>query len=362
MSIPTRKISFAAAIREATELSMETYPNVFLMGLGVDDPKAIFGTTAGLKEKFGERRVFDVPVSENALTGAALGAATVGMRPILTHQRIDFALLSLDQIINNAAKWHFMFGGQLKAPLVIRMIIGRGWGQGPQHSQSYQALFAHIPGLTVVMPATPHDAKGLLISSIEYDGPVIFLEHRWLHNIQGPVPSEMIREPLRQARIVRPGRDLTVVAASYMVFEAFRASEALARAGIEVEVVDLRTIVPLDRKTILDSVRRTGRLVVADTGHASFGISAEIITTVVEGAMSALKAVPRRVASPDFPAPTSHHAAKDYYPRASRLAGAILESLNAKDTDAGAQVLAELGALEARVPSDVPDLSFTGPF
>lgn len=353
-----RELTFAQAIREATDQCLAADPSVFVMGLGVDDPKAIFGTTEGLKEKYGAGRVFDVPVSENALTGAALGAATMGMRPILTHQRVDFALLSLDQIINNAAKWHFMFGGKLKAPLVIRMIIGRGWGQGPQHSQSYQALFAHIPGLTVVMPSSPHDAKGLFVASVEYDGPVIFLEHRWLHGLKGPVPESCYREPLGKAKVVRSGKDLTIAAVSYMVFEAFRAAEALSRQGIEAEVIDLRTVQPLDRGTILESVRKTGRLIVADTGHASFGISAEIVATAVEQEMRSLKAPPRRIASPDFPAPTSVGAAKDYYPRSSDLARAALDLLERKDLAA----VEELQAMQVRTPADVPDLSFTGPF
>ena len=350
-------LSFAEAILDATRTCMDRDSGVFLMGLGVDDPKAIFGTTSGLAERFGAERVFDVPVSENALTGAALGAATMGMRPILTHQRLDFALLSLDQIINNAAKWHFMFGGQLKAPITIRMLIGRGWGQGPQHSQSYQSLFAHIPGLKVVMPATPQDAKGLLISSIEDDNPVIFLEHRWLHNLRGTVSQEYFCEPLGKAKIVHEGNDLTIVASSYMVFEAYRAAEALAKSNINVEVLDLRTLRPFDGEAIIKSVQKTGHLVVADTGHTTCGFSAEILAYTCERAFTSLKTAPQRIASPDYPVPTSHFLAKDYYPRASTIAAKVCEMLG-KNSDA----IEFLKNIEAKLPSDVPDLSFSGPF
>lgn len=362
MSMPDeRHLTFAQAIREATVQSMEADKNVFVMGLGVDDPKAIFGTTAGLSEMFGGSRVFDVPVSENALTGAAIGAATLGMRPILTHQRIDFALLSLDQIINNAAKWHYMFGGKLKCPIVIRMLIGRGWGQGPQHSQSYQSVFAHIPGLKVVMPATPHDAKGLLMASVFDDNPVIFLEHRWLYNLKGPVPEEAYRETIGKARCVRQGKDLTVVAVSYMVFEAFRAAEILAKYGVDIEVIDLRSLRPFDGEAILESVGRTGRVIAADTGHKTCGYSAEIVAFVTENLFGKLKSAPVRVASPDIAVPSSHGLAVDYYPRASTLVETIWNMVG-DDRAVGMQALSETKALENKIPHDVPDLSFGGPF
>lgn len=356
-----RQITFAQAIQEGTAQAMAADVNVFVMGLGVDDPKAIFGTTSGLSEQFGPERVFDVPVSENALTGAAIGAATFGMRPILTHQRIDFALLSLDQIINNAAKWHYMFGGKLKCPIVVRMLIGRGWGQGPQHSQSYQSLLAHIPGLKVVMPATPHDGKGLLVAAIEDDNPVMFLEHRWLHNIKGPVPEAIFREPIGKARLVRSGKDVTIVAVSYMVFEAYRAAETLARYGVEAEVIDLRTLRPLDGEAILQSVRKTGRLVIADTGHKSFGISAEISAFAVENLFTLLKGPPLRVASPDIAVPSSYGLADDYYPRASTLVKQIWGMLGGH-ADLGERIFKEVTELEQKLPHDVPDLSFGGPF
>ena len=218
-----RQLKFYEAIREATDQKMAQDPNIYLMGLGVPDPKGIFGTTSGLAEKYGPNRVMDMPTSENAMTGIAIGSAILGMRPIMTHQRVDFFILALDQLINNAAKWHYMFGGQMKVPLVIRLIIGRGWGQGPQHSQSLHSFFAHVPGLKVVMPSTPQDAKGLLISAIEDDNPVVYLEHRWLHNTFGEVSPDPTPIPIGKAKIVRPGTDITIVAASHMVLEALAA-------------------------------------------------------------------------------------------------------------------------------------------
>ncbi|MBI3267039.1 MAG: alpha-ketoacid dehydrogenase subunit beta, partial [Chlamydiae bacterium] len=280
-----RELKFFEAIHEAFDLCLAKDPHVYIMGLGVPDPKGIFGTTLGLQEKYGSDRIMDMPTAENGITGVALGSALVGMRPILTHQRIDFAILAMEQMVNQAAKWHYMFGGRASVPLVVRLIVGRGWGQGPQHSQSLQSWFAHIPGLKVVMPVTPYDAKGLLISSIEDNNPVIFIEHRWLHNISGPVPEEMYRVPLGKAKVAREGKDVTVVAISYMVLEALRAAEVLAEEGIQLEVVDVRTLYPLDETLILHSVRKTGRLIVADTSWKSFGASAEIIALVAEKAM-----------------------------------------------------------------------------
>src|SRR5258708_5297087 len=263
---------FHEALLDATDICVARDPNVYLMGLGVPDPKGIFGTTLGLQQKYGPKRVLDMPVSENGMTGVALGSALVGMRPILTHQRLDFALLAMEQMVNQAAKWHYTFGGKLKAPMVIRLVVGRGWGQGPQHSQSLHAWFAHVPGLKVVMPATPADAKGLFIASVEDNNPVIFSDRRWLHNITGQVPKGHYTVPIGPARTARAGRDVTIVAASYMTLEALRAAELLQADSVEAEVIDLRTISPLDVGTILESVSRTRRLVIADIGSTSFRI------------------------------------------------------------------------------------------
>jgi pyruvate dehydrogenase E1 component beta subunit len=250
-------MTYAEAINDALHVAMRIDPSVICYGLGVTDPKAVFGTTANLVRDFGPERVFDMPTAENAMTGIAIGAAMSGIRPVMTHQRLDFFLLALDQLVNAAAKWHYMFGGQNSIPITIRLILGRGWGQGPTHSQNLQAWFAHIPGLKVVMPSTPQDAKSLLLASIFDPNPVVFLEHRWLHNAVGNVPEGDVREPLGRARIARFGKDVTIVAMSYMTVEALHAAEFLAKHGIECEVVDLATIKPLDWDTVFESVSRT---------------------------------------------------------------------------------------------------------
>jgi pyruvate/2-oxoglutarate/acetoin dehydrogenase E1 component len=352
----SRLINFSAAILEATDQCMARDPGVYVMGLGVTDPKGTFGTTLGLEAKYGPKRVMDIPTSENAMTGAAIGSTLVGMRPIMTHQRVDFAILSLDQIINNAAKWHYMFGGRMRVPLVIRLMVGRGWGQGPQHSQSLEALFAHIPGLTVVLPATPYDAKGLLIASIEDDNPVIFLEHRWLHDITGEVPTEFYTVPLGQARVAREGRDLTIVSTSYMTLEALRAADLLAVDGIEAEVIDLRTIKPLDTERVLESIRKTGRVVVADGDWRTLGLGAEIIALAAEHLHGLLKSSPRRIAWPDTPVPSSSFLARDYYPRAVHIVNAARTMMQLPE-----KTEKELGIVH-HAPLDVPDKSFRGPF
>ena len=349
-----REITFAEAIREGTAQAMEQDPNVFIMGLGVPDPKGTFGTTLGLQQQFGSERVFDIPTSENAMTGIAIGAALAGKRPILTHQRVDFALLSMEQIVNQAAKWHYMFGGQSSVPIVIRMIIGQGWGQGPQHSQSLHALFAHIPGLKVVMPATPKDAKGLLIASIQDNNPVIFLEHRWLHNVRGPVEEKMYSTPLGQPHLMRQGSDVTIVALSNMVIETLKVYDELTARGISADVIDVRTLRPLDFKMIHDSVKKTGRLLIAETGTVTLGFGAEIISRVVETQLKDLKAAPVRIGLPDFPAPTSHALAQYYFPRSDHILAACESIMGRTPT-----------AINKDTPStklDIPDASFKGPF
>lgn len=350
-----RQLKFTEAIREAIDLCMAKDPTVYVMGLGVPDPKGIFGSTLGLQQKYGPGRVMDMPTSENGMTGVALGSALVGMRPILTHQRIDFALLAMDQIVNQAAKWHYMFGGQTSVPMVIRLIIGRGWGQGPQHSQSLQACLAHIPGLKVILPASPHDAKGLLIASIEDSNPVIFIEHRWLHNVTGLVPEGIYRVPLGKAKVIREGTDLTMVAVSYMALEALRAAELLAKEGIAAEIIDLRSLNPLDHELILKSVGKTGRLLVADTGWKSFGSSAEVVARVAEEALGHLKCPPVRVTLPDCPAPTAPALANQYYPLPEHLVAAAKCMLGHAPSRFSAH------AVSPRT-LDVPDLVFTGPF
>lgn len=351
----TRELKYCEAIHEALDICLARDPAVYVMGLGVPDPKGIFGTTRGLQQKYGERRVMDMPCAENGMTGVAIGSALVGMRPVMVHQRIDFALLAVEQIVNQAAKWHYMFDGKLRVPLVVRLLIGRGWGQGPQHSQSLQSLFAHVPGLKVVMPSTPADAKGLLISAVEDDNPVLYIEHRWLHDIRGPVPEGYYSVPIGRGRTLRPGRDVTLVCVSYMSVEAVKAAEQLAVQGIEAEIIDVRSLRPFDDRLVVDSVRKTGRLVVADTSWKHLGFSAEVVARVAEELHGRLKAPPLRVTLRDCPTPTTPALANHYYPGAADLVAAVKELILGTRSES-------LPPVSALARLDVPDRSFTGPF
>jgi len=350
----TRMLTYAEALREAQDICLTDYPNSYLMGLGVPDPKGIFGTTLGLQEKYGNERVFDIPLSENAMTGVAIGSAITGLRPILTHQRLDFALVSIDQIVNQAAKWHYMFNGTMNVPLVIRMIIGRGWGQGPQHSQSLHAWFAHIPGLKVVMPSTAYDAKGMLISAIKDNNPTLFLEHRWLHNITGYVPSNSYCAPLDRANVVKYGLDITLVGISYMTLECIKAAETLDSLGISVEVIDLRSINPLDIQSILVSVAKTKRLLVVDHADGVCGIASEIISSVSQAMSSDFLVNPQKICFPSHPVPTSHQLSKDYYHLAFDISDKIGTMLG--------QSLPKISFVEASDYNDQPNIDFKGPF
>lgn len=334
---------------------MSSDKNVICYGLGVDDPKGVFGTTVGLKEIFGPERVFDMPTSENAMTGVGIGAALYGLRPVMTHQRLDFALLSMDQLVNNAAKWRFMFGGRRGVPLTVRMILGRGWGQGPTHSQNLQAIFAHIPGLKVVMPSTADDAKGLLLAAIFDDDPVLFLEHRWLHNLRGEIADDAPAVSLGKARRLRAGDDVTVVAMSYMTIEALHAVDHLAAQGVSCDLVDLRTIRPLDWAAVEASVMRTGRLLVLDTGTLTGSVSGEIAARAASRCWSRLRCAPQRLAMPDAPEATSQALTEKYHARAEHIVEAIGRMLG-KAVEGGA--LSE----QRKHPHDVPGDWFSGPF
>lgn len=350
-----RELTYANAIREATDFCLQEDQSVLVVGLGVPDPKGIFGTTLGLQDKYGENRVMDMPLAENGMTGVIIGASLNGFRPILTHQRVEFALLSIEQIVDQAAKWYYMNAGQQNVPIVIRLIIGRGWGQGAQHSQSLESWFAHIPGLKVVMPSNSYDAKGLLISSVEDNNPIIFIEHRWLHNTVDNVPIEGYRVPIGKAKIVRKGSDYTIVSNSYMVLESIRCADILKEHGISIEVIDLRTIRPLDVDTILESVRKTGRLLVADNGWKHFGVSAEIIAVVTENIFENLKDAPERLGMNDSPSPSTRSLTEYFYPRAKNIAKIICMKLG-KKLDLS-MIFPETG-----LPIDIPDPSFKGPF
>jgi len=318
-----RILSYSLAINEALHQTMAADPAVFLIGQGVKSPWYVGNTAQGLRERFGDERIIDTPVSENAMTGAAVGAALAGMRPVVVHPRMDFMFYAFDPIINEAANWYYMNGGSLPVPVVFWGIINRGGEQAAQHSQALHGMFAQVPGLKVVMPATPYDAKGLMVAAIREPNPVVFIDDRWLYRLEEPVPEEIYTVEIGRARIVREGTDVTVAASSFMVQEALQASELLAEAGIAAEIIDLRTIKPLDGETLLASVKKTGRLVVADGGWRSFGVAAEISALAAERAFGALRAPVARVTLPDCPAPASTALENAYYRNSTDIIQAV---------------------------------------
>jgi pyruvate dehydrogenase E1 component beta subunit len=315
--------NYGQAIREASAQLLQSDPRVFMFGQGLWSPWYVGSSMKDLDKEFGKDRVIDSPVSENATTAAGVGAALVGMRPVIIHPRMDFMILAMDPIVNQAANWSYLFGGQRGVPLTVRTIINRGGEQGAQHSQALQAHFAHVPGLKVVMPATAHDAKGLLIAAVRDGNPVIYIEDRWLYEVSDEVPSEMYEVPIGRARVRREGSDVTIVAASYMNELVTKALPALDQAGIRAEHVDLVTAKPWDRETVLASVRKTGRLVVADSGWLTCGLASEIAASIGEVAFPHLKAAIRRFALPDVPAPTSRTLEKAYYPTPEQLVNLV---------------------------------------
>lgn len=352
----SRTLTFTQAINEALTIAMDRDPYTICYGLGVTDPKEIFGTTVGLQKKFGPSRVFDMPTSENAMTGVAIGASLNGIRPIMVHQRLDFFLLAMDQLVNNAAKWYYMFGGKRSAPITIRLIVGHGWGQGPTHSQNLHAWFAHIPGLRVIIPTNPHDAKGLLLASIFDDNPVIFIEHRWLHQQSGEVPEGYYETPLDKAKIINTGNDITIVSLSYMSIEALHAIEFLNKEGISCELIDLRSVQPIDWSTIFESVRKTGRLLALDTAQETLSVASEIIAKVSQELFHFLKAPPMRMGQPDFPSPASFGLTKEYYKRSEDIAKTIYKVIKNRELN----IDNFIG--QRKVQHDVPGEWFKGPF
>ncbi len=299
-----RELSYAEAIREALRQEMQRDERVFIIGEDVGVYGGAFGVTLGLIEEFGEERVIDTPISELTIAGAITGAALVGMRPVGEIMFMDFITLASEQLVNQAAKIRFMFGGKEKVPFVLRTPAGSGTGAAAQHSQSLENWFVHIPGLKVVMPSTPYDAKGLLIASIRDDNPVIFVEHKLLYKVKGPVPEEPYTIPLGTAEVKREGRDLTIVATSIMVQRALQAAEQLAEEGIEVEVVDPRTLKPLDKETIIRSVIKTGRVLIVHEACKTGGFGGELAAVIAESeAFDYLDAPIVRLAGRDIPIP-----------------------------------------------------------
>ena len=349
-------MKFASAILDGTREVMKADPKAVVFGLGVPDPKNIFGTTKGLEAEFGSDRVFDIPLAENSMTGVAVGMAARGNKVLFVHQRLDFYLLAMDQLVNTAAKWHMMYGGETFAPITIRLVVGRGWGQGPTHAQALVAWFAHIPGLKVVMPATPADAKGLLIESILDPNPVVFIEHRWLHNMEAEVPGGFYRTQIGKAKRVTKGCDLTIVGYSLMIPEALHAIKLLKdQYNIEVELIDLRTIRPIDWDSITKSVEKTGRLLALDIGHETISVASEIIARMSIKMSNKFRSNPQRIGLPDFATPTSYGLTEHYYPDASKICKAVGKML-------GIDISVEALSQNKLQKHDIPGDWFNGPF
>ena len=325
-----RVLGYVAAIREALDIALGSDPSVLVLGQGVDDPTSMFGTTTGLHLKYGRTRVFDTPLSEEAMMGVSAGAAMNGMRPVYMHNRPDFILLAMNQLVTHAAKVHFMDNGQTTVPMVVWAAIGRGWGSGAQHSQAIQGLLLGAPGLKIVMPSTPFDAKGLTLAAIADDNPVLIFEHRWLMKKEGIVPDGPYTVPIGKGTYRRRGGDVTVVGTSHALELALAAADHLSAEGIEADVIDLRTIKPLDTDIIEESLETTGRLLVVDTGWSMGGVCAEIGCLAAERWFHHLKAPVRRIGLPDIPTPAGFTLEQFYYPNVDRMSAAIRELARAR--------------------------------
>ena len=323
---PEREITYLDAVREAMTQEMRLDPRVFLLGEDVGVYGGAFGASRGMLEEFGAERVRDTPISEAAIAGAATGAAIMGLRPIFEIMFMDFVAISMNQLVNQAAKMRFMFGGKVSVPLVMRTPAGSGTGAAAQHSQSLEAWFVASPGIKVVAPSTPYDAKGLLITAIRDNNPVVFMEHKLLYRTKGPVPEELYTIPLQKAEIKRPGTHLTVIAISIMVPRALEAADILAKEGIEIEVVDPRTLKPLDTQTITDSVIKTGRLLIVHEAPVTGGFGGELAAVVAGGeAFDRLDAPIRRLAGRDIPIPYNRGLERAAVPQVEDIVAAARE-------------------------------------
>jgi pyruvate/2-oxoglutarate/acetoin dehydrogenase E1 component len=346
-----RRLTYVEAIRESTDQEMARDASVVLFGLDVDDAKAILGTTRDLARKYGAGRVFGTPLSEEAMTGAAIGMALAGLKPIHVHIRMDFVMLAMNQLVNMAAKTQYMFGGQEHLPLTVRAIIGKSWGQGAQHSQALHSFFMHVPGIKVVAPATPYDAKGCLAAAVRDPNPVMFVEHRLLYAQQGPVPEKSYTVAPGRARVVAPGTDVTLVGISHMQLECQRARHYLEERGVSAEVIDPIWLAPLDIGTIAESARRTGRLCVVDNGWMTCGAGAEIVAAVAERLQGQCELRVLRLGFAPVPCPTTPTLEDHFYPNARTIAAQALDLAR--------------GAPQGWMPAERADLKaleFKGPF
>jgi pyruvate/2-oxoglutarate/acetoin dehydrogenase E1 component len=347
--------NFADEIRKTLENILELDSKSLIMGLGVTDPKGVFGTTLGLFEEFGPKRVIETPTSENAMTGIGVGLAISGFRPIMVHQRMDFFLLAMDQLVNSAAKWHYMFGAKTSVPLTIRLITGRGWGQGPTHSQNLHAWFTHIPGLKVVMPAFATEVGALLRESINDPNPVIFIEDRWTHGQQFNINDRVDKIKLGTANLVKSGKDITIVSSGYMTIESLKAVNYLKKFNIGVDLIDLRTIKPYDKNMVIDSVNKTKNLIVVDSGFSTGSFGNQVLSDITQSCFPILASPPRLLAAQDIPEPTSHGVIGSFKLGAINIAENVLLQLK---IEYNSDSLSEL----VDTSPDIPDKNFTGPF
>lgn len=332
-----RRITYRESINEALFSEMKIDPTIFVYGIGVPDHKKIFGSVKGL-EVFGPERFFDVPLSESALMGLGVGAAINGLKPVYIHMRVDFLLLAMNQLINMASTVHYCSGGKLNVPIVIRAVIGRGWGQGCQHSKTLQSIFSHIPGIKVVLPVTPYESKGMLISAIRDPNPVIVLEHRWLYDTNGEVPEESYTVSLEKPRLMRSGNDITIVATSWMNVEAIHAASILEKHNVSVEIINACIASEFDDSLIIDSVKKTGRCIIIDDDWVHCGFSAELSSRINEKAFYCLKSPVHRIGFTHTPCPCARNLENKFYPNAASIIKAFEKIFNRSPIDLSGEV------------------------
>ncbi|MFH0896400.1 MAG: pyruvate dehydrogenase complex E1 component subunit beta [Bacteroidota bacterium] len=325
-----RKIKYGLAINEALRSLMQSDPDVVLIGQGVKSPWYVGSTCLNLVRDFGEERVIDTPVSENAMTGAAVGAAMAGMKAIVVHPRVDFVLYAFDPIINQAANFHYMSGGQMNVPVVFWLIVNRGGEQAAQHSQALHTMFAHVPGLKVVSPSNAYDAKGLMAAAINDPDPVVFIDDRWLYGTECHVPEELYEVPIGKANVLKEGNDITLISSSYTTKLSLNVAQQLESENISVEMIDLRSLKPYDKEALIRSAKKTGRVVVVDGSWRTAGYASEISAMLSEEVFSELKAPIARVTLPDTPAPAARTLEAEFYITEENIRKSILDTINFK--------------------------------
>ena len=355
-----RQISFVDAIKEGITQSLQKDKKLFLMGEGVDDPASMWGTIRGISKKFGKKRVLEMPVAENGLIGAAIGSSIAGSKVLVNLQRVEFSLYAFEQIVNNAAKSFYISRGKHNVPIVIRLVVGRGWGQGPEHAQSMENIYSSIPGLKVVIPAFPNEAKELMINSLFDKNPVIFIEHRWLHYSKGEVDKKFSISKLKSVNKIISGKNLTIVSNSINTLIAKRVVDTLKIFNINVELLNLVNPNPLNLNEIFKSVKKTKNILTIDLGHKNLGLGSEIISQIAEKNIS-LKSCPIRIGLPFHPTPSSIGMVKDYYPDGKKILLKIKKSLKIGDYKFR-MIMNVYNKNSPKIPIDVPDPYFKGPF